>query len=257
MSATEIDMDASHLTSKKVIRWRDTKFTIVCNEAPGHPSWWSHMDEFTTRDLWWKVKKDQEVLDIGADWGSYTLAALACGAHVIAWSPPFKAAAPIEAYGISLSAWENGFENRLQVVTSGLWSERGWLASMDGMRKPAFYKKRDTAMMVIQEQPGYCSVLPVQRLDDFTGSYVFPDWIKIDTEGCELEVLKGAVETLKKARPRIFVENHPHVLPDAEKVVEEFLLSLKLGYEKVGTRPHYMVSHSLYAIPTRHLEVFE
>lgn len=245
---TTIDMDATKLVSKKTCSHRGRLYKIVCNNEKDHPSWWSHADEFVTRELWWHITGEDVVFDIGADWGSYTLPALAAGAFVAAWSPPFKNAAPIEAHGISLSAWENGWESNLIIETSGLWSERGWLASMDGMRRPAFYRKRETALEVIKDQPGYCSVFPVAPLDHCTNRYPEATWIKIDTEGCELEVLKGATKTLEKNRPKLFIENHPHVLPDAERVVEEFLLSLNLGYTKIGTRPHYMVSHSLYEV---------
>lgn len=45
-----------------------------------------------------------------------------------------------------------------------------------------------------------------------TGVNRWPDVITVDVEGAELEVLKGAVLTLKQARPEVFVSVHPRFL---------------------------------------------
>jgi FkbM family methyltransferase len=44
----------------------------------------------------------------------------------------------------------------------------------------------------------------VSKLDDIIKDKV--DLIKIDTEGCELNILKGGVEIIKKYKPKIFLE---------------------------------------------------
>lgn len=171
---------------------------------------------------------------------------------VIAWSPPYKEAVPCEAFILRLSAWENGWQDRLTILSEGLWSARGWLASMDGPRPPVCYATREEAQAAIHEQPGHSATFPVRSLDDFIANNkkLFEgrgvDWMKLDTEGCELEILRGSVDLITACKPNIIVENHPHVLQDAEKVVEDYVLSLNLGYRKVGTKPHHSVSHTLY-----------
>lgn len=56
-----------------------------------------------------------------------------------------------------------------------------------------------------------------------------PDYIKIDVEGGELVVLKGAEKTLKKYHPEIFVE-----ITANEKEIREYLKSL--NYQQKGSR---------------------
>jgi FkbM family methyltransferase len=49
--------------------------------------------------------------------------------------------------------------------------------------------------------------IPLQRLDDFDLAEV--DFVKLDCEGYELFVLRGAEETLKRCRPCVIVEQKP------------------------------------------------
>ena len=61
--------------------------------------------------------------------------------------------------------------------------------------------------------------IKVKRIDD---SFMPPfDLIKIDCERHELEVLKGGINTLKKYKPIVIVEQHP----DTEYCAGEFLKS--------------------------------
>ncbi len=55
----------------------------------------------------------------------------------------------------------------------------------------------------------------VTTIDEFCSTRLLtPNVIKIDVEGAELLVLKGAVETLKEARPLIFLSVHPRQLAE-------------------------------------------
>jgi FkbM family methyltransferase len=62
----------------------------------------------------------------------------------------------------------------------------------------------------------------VKRLDDFKFENV--DFIKIDTEQYELQVVTGGIKTIKKHRPTIFFENKRG---EANQVI---LLLLDLGF---------------------------
>lgn len=78
------------------------------------------------------------------------------------------------------------------------------------------------------EEPARTTLVRSIRLDDyFAGSTQFPDLIKIDVEGAELAVLKGARETIAKGRPTLIVEIHRWGSPESRDVWD--LLS-ELGY---------------------------
>jgi len=59
---------------------------------------------------------------------------------------------------------------------------------------------------------------------------LFPTWIKMDIEGYEYFVIKGAVNTLKMYKPRLFVELHPKILgrPRLKELIKTLLDS---GYK--------------------------
>jgi FkbM family methyltransferase len=57
---------------------------------------------------------------------------------------------------------------------------------------------------------------------------VSPDVIKIDVEGAELSVLKGAKATLRKAKPTVFLSTHSDVL---RSTCLEYLKGLGYTYE--------------------------
>jgi hypothetical protein len=72
-----------------------------------------------------------------------------------------------------------------------------------------------------------------ERLDDiYTGT---PSFIKIDVEGHELKVLKGAEETLKKHKPTVLIEIHDF---SEDHDVHKFMMSL--GYGAPESRPEGM-----------------
>lgn len=64
--------------------------------------------------------------------------------------------------------------------------------------------------------------------------YEVPDIIKIDVEGAEYDVLKGAVNTLKKFRPNILLATHDCHLPGVKENCIEFLQALGYNLQHTG-----------------------
>lgn len=219
---------------------------IVANEMY-HPSWWSFLDELETREEWWNIAPGDVVADVGADFGSYALSALAQGAATVyAWSPPFKVQNdPIECRTMLRSAMLNGWGDKLAAFTSGLWSQRGFLAVRDDGRVTELCPTLEEAQRRIVGGSSYCAAFLVSPLDELRLTKL--DWIKVDVEGGELAVFQGAAETIRRCRPKILFENHVHIEPDCEHKCRAFLEAL--GYRHVGTRPHHSVSHS-FMVPT-------
>ena len=213
-------------------------------ENEGFTYWYE--PEINTTDLtkqfdeiqgeWWNINIGDVVLDIGAEFGSYTLPALKMGAdHVYSWSPS-------KAHGILQKSVENnGWQNRVTINPTGLWSKDGFVLS------------QFPEMPKYSETPDDKESFEVQSLDAYyKDSHVGLDRpkkidvIKIDAEGSEIEILKGAKETIATYRPRmILVENHDFMKIGIAEETRAILAGY--GYNEVEYKrstPH--ISHSLY-----------
>lgn len=81
------------------------------------------------------------------------------------------------------------------------------------------------------EGSGEVTAKAVSLDDVFASRGVMPDVIKIDVQGAELEVLKGAERILRTHRPVLFLEVHPAILPDfGTSPTEIYRYLTSLGY---------------------------
>lgn len=246
-------LDIVQVRSKE-FRGRSFKFAEVRGTPADHASWFSFDDEQELRDAFWNPKQGDTVLDIGAAFGSYALPALALGARVICFSPAEFDTELLEK-NVSLNT---DFEHRCMVVRDGLYSR-------DGLFDPdhcVFVGKDSTTGDDAGELYGMIGnradggagypkrqLLPVRSLDSFLlerPGIGRVDWMKIDVEGAELEVLHGAVQCLQMYRPKILVENHEFQVKGIENQVRDFLVGLGLGYVCDGPHQHCAVSHSFF-----------
>lgn len=225
--------------------FRGHPYKISCDTShPGyqHPSWFSFDDEATVRDAKWLIEPGDCILDVGAAYGSYALSALAAGAaFVFAWSPQGPPGEPTEREMMLQSLKLNGWEDRAVIYASGCYSRSGWVNA-------------STQEFHTTEPAPQGDIIRVDSLDDWFRTEFSPRfspgafpryWMKLDVEGAEVEVLKGAEVTIRTLKPSIVVENHNFKRASLEQEVRSVLID-QFGYREVATTPYHAVSHSLY-----------
>ncbi len=208
----------------KTLEFKGKSFQIEYVETYAtHPTWYSFEDEKDVREAFWNPGPGEIVLDIGACVGSYTLPALAHGACVYAWVPGKLYEGTLETELLRANGKINpNFSKRLFVFPSGLYSATGSLNTKTlGFRKEQAGKDDDW--------------INVYTLD---GMALAPNWMKLDVEGVELEVLKGAVNTIRTHRPKILTECHHNVDGWMGNKVNAFLTQEIGGYKLEGTISH-------------------
>lgn len=207
-------------------------------------------DEQEVRDRHWHINPGDVVVDVGSGVGSYALPALALGASVMAFGPD-----PVHTHQFTTNlALNEGFRERCELFSCGLYDRVGWLA-VGHMRKiektsstptedhyVEWHEDRYIFSEVAPESPDQFQVGP---FDQFQLSRV--DWLKIDVEGSELAVLKGAEQTIRCCKPKLLVENHQFMDKMIESSVIQFIDDLNLGYS-VKLSPHHGVSHSFFEV---------
>lgn len=211
----------------------------IQNHEAASASWWTFDDEQGVRDRWWKPAEGDVVLDIGAAFGSYALPALMAGAHVICFSPADFDTELLEK-NLSLNPT---LAERCTVERSGLYSRNGYF-------DPKRCRFLDDATMRGTTVSAEDQWLAVRSLDSWISEKkplgLRIDWMKLDVEGAELEVLRGAEQCIGMYRPNILVENHEFHVPGIAQQVNDFLVGLDVGYRCDGPVPHGSVSHSFF-----------
>lgn len=143
-------------------------------------------------DKYWHVRDGDVVFDVGACYGLYTLPSCALGAFVYAVEPNEPSCVALE-HLLDI----NGFTDRCRVI-------RGALSDKEG-EHPA-----DLRACV---DPFFFGNPRITTLDNVVEALKVPrvDWIKVDVEGGELCVVEGAIQTIKRHRPTLLIEDHTGV----------------------------------------------
>ncbi len=159
-------------------------------------------------------------VDIGAHIGSYTLPLARTFKTVIAFEPN-----PYNRYILNLNVKLNklsnvrvepvALSNMTGVVPLYVQSDQGGTSSLNKKHYGIHYDK------IVR--------VKVLRLDDFGFRNV--GFVKIDVEGEELRVLKGASDTIERSKPVLGVEVHcPKVIRDSECHCDTCSFLRELGY---------------------------
>ena len=237
----------------KPISFRGTTFQICYTDHWGdnpnkrnpHPSWCTFDDEVNVRESKWLIEPGDCVFDVGACFGSYTLTALAAGAeHVVAWSPQGLQGDNLwDADYLFSSLKLNGWESKCEVCTFGLYDRDGWLNEVTQEFSESELPRVGDVLAndIIKVTSMDHWIAP--KLDWYRGHFK-KFWLKIDVEGAEVEVLKGALNCISVLKPMILTENHIDKRSTIEQEVRDVLLGI--GYKEISTDKYHQISHSLY-----------
>ena len=181
-------------------------------------------DGFMRRDVRMLHKPGTDIIDIGANIGYNTLLFSDYG--------PVLSFEPLYGELVELNVKNNILRYPVQVIPCALSDEKSitkiYIPSRGCQSNVINYG--GTSFHHQDEMRGEGVDVHCERLDDiYTG---VPSFIKIDVEGHELQVLKGASETIKKHKPAILIEIH-NFSEDSE--THQYLKSL--GYGDPEERP--------------------
>lgn len=165
------------------------------------------------------------VLDIGAYIGLYTfaVAALAPQGKVVAFEPDPRSAKRFAA-ALERTSWKHvelcpqavGANETATTLTLGAYPPQ---SSLQGAATPQATEQHRVQQTTLDS---YCTRAGLRRVDV----------IKIDTEGAELNVLRGARETLAAWRPLLLVELHAEQSASFGHTVQDTIAALRaMDYE--------------------------
>lgn len=182
-------------------RWLPTGFDLV-----GQRIFWSGLREWekeTSPVMLEKLRSSSCFIDVGANCGIYTI--LGCAVNprvrVIALEPVPKIYAALTG-----NVAHNQFGARVTTLNMALGEKDGVVS---------FHEAENSTMGSLavegyRGQQGQVIQVVCRTLDSIVEEMnLAPDFIKIDVEGFEHQVLKGGERTLSKFRPQIVLEANP------------------------------------------------
>jgi FkbM family methyltransferase len=187
----------------------------------------------TARFLTAELRAGDVVLDIGANIGLHALGAalrirdLSSG-RVIAFEPAADAAGKLRA-----TAVRNDLADLVEVVQAAL----GDRTEESALRADSRYDVADTGVRSLGGDGEVVQHVSVVRLDDWARANDLDrlDVVKLDVEGSELAVLRGAAHTITRLRPRaVLVEDKQE---DQRRELYDVL-------DQLGYRPAALLDHN-------------
>jgi FkbM family methyltransferase len=166
---------------------------------------------------WVTPQPGQVFLDIGAYVGWYVIqAARAVGlsGQVVAIEPDHRNRSQLEN-NINLNVITNA-----TIVPLAAWSHAGKVRWQRDSAEPVWHK--------IDESSG-SGLVDAVTVDDLVRRFALTrvDWIKLDVEGAEVEVLKGAEQSIRRFHPALFIEVHGTL-----HALEAFLKQFGYSFDK-------------------------
>lgn len=159
---------------------------------------------------------DALVVDVGAHLGWFSIRAARQGARVIAFEPN-----PDTRPLLERNLADNGVQDRVTVVGKAVAAEAGKLTFW---RSPA----GDTSSLLRPQEGERPVEVETVPLDEVLRGEAAPRVVKIDVEGAELDVIRGARETIARAPDlQLFAECNPEALARGGATPEQLWAALE------------------------------
>lgn len=159
----------------------------------------SEATERMIMDNFLNVKPGDVIADIGSGYGIYTLRSLLMGARFVYTFEPIQEFCDTLVANIRLNKWIHN----ASILYNPLWSSETTIDLEDKItmsaKRTMFSNKYKTMTL-----DGF-----FDEYGDSVASFDRLNIVKIDVEGSELEVIKGAVNTIRRFKPRMIIEIHP------------------------------------------------
>lgn len=160
-----------------------------------------------------KAIQDGLVLDIGANIGNHTIFFLTKKAKKVISFEPVKDTFDILKKNIEI----NNFQNKVNLFNIGVGQTKG-----KAILK--YYNSKNIGMSQLSSDKN--GDIPILSLDELNIEEHI-NFIKIDVEGFEADVIKGMTETIKRNKPLIMIEIRDYLFAE----IEDILLSI--GYNRI------------------------
>jgi len=220
----KFETDDISIENFKVSVIKDDQYIGTCLKRGLEWDGWMH------QDLPHIYRPGTDILDIGGNIGWNALMYSNYG--------PVHTFEPLFHEIISKNVSQNTLKNPVTVHPYGLSSAEGsvpiWIPKRD---QTGLCNYGGSGMTVSADEP--VAQVPISRLDDVYKGNV--SVIKLDVEGHELEVLKGALETIKRNLPAMYIE----IFGEQDAFIN---LLKPLGYDIIWSRPedNYLFLPSSY-----------
>lgn len=161
------------------------------------------------------------LLDIGASFGAFSLVAAHFGGKAIAVDP-----SPIATRLIRVQTRLNGYEERIRIIEACVGDSVGEIEMLSsGVFSDGYFR------MTHSRPKSELTKTRAVTLDQLTDLYGPPTHVKIDVEGHESAVIKGAKKTLTHLAPMLFLELHNEIIRSEGADPEDVLNDLEeMGY---------------------------
>lgn len=147
-------------------------------------------------------RPDMMLFDVGAHFGAFSLAAAHLGGSAVAVDP-----SPTAAHMIAHQARLNHSSEQIRIVRAAISDTAG---SMDMLGSGAF--TAGYFRVAKGRMRSDLTRMPALTIDDLARQFGAPSHIKIDVEGHEAAVLRGARSTFATGSPLLFLEFHTEMV---------------------------------------------